>query len=78
MIYQSWYRSDHLAEVVFVSFLRSKVIPISIISIIIILSFLYKYFHIIFCRRKLLCVFPEIRVGRYANQLEGGMSAQLL
>ena len=57
MIYQSWYRSDHLAEVVFVSFLLSKVILISIISIIIILSFLYKYFHIIFCRRKLLCVF---------------------
>ena len=26
MIYQSWYRSDHLAEVVFVSFLHSKVI----------------------------------------------------
>ena len=53
MIYQSWYQSDHLAEVVFVSFLRSKVI----IIIIIILSFLYTHFHIIFCRRKLLCVF---------------------
>ena len=26
MIYQSWYRSDHLAEVVFVSFLHSKLI----------------------------------------------------
>ena len=46
MIYQSWYRSDHLAEVVFVSFLRSKVILLLlllllfiIIIIIIILGF---------------------------------------
>ena len=43
MIYQSWYRSDHIAEIVFVIFLRSNVIIIIIIMsyyiIIIILSF---------------------------------------
>ena len=66
MIYQSSYRSDHLAEVVFVSFLHSKVILlllllllIIIIIIIIIVSILYTDFHIIFCRRKLLCVFRK-------------------
>ena len=43
MIYQSWYRSDHLAEVVFVSFLRSKVILIIIIIIIIIFIFILRF-----------------------------------
>ena len=37
MIYQSWYRSDHLAKVVFVSFLRSKLIHFFIFIIIFII-----------------------------------------
>ena len=39
MIYQSWYRSDHLAEVVFVRFLRSKVI---------LYYYCYYYYHYYF------------------------------
>ena len=39
MIFQSWYRSDHLAEVVFVRFLRSKVI---------LYYYCYYYYHYYF------------------------------
>ena len=78
MIYQSWYRSDHLAEVMFVSFLRSKLIHycyyfIIIIIIIIILGF-SKY---ILQRKVTLCI-AHLRVGSYAHELEGGMSAQIV
>ena len=41
MIYQSWYWSDHLAEVVFVSFLHSKMI------LFIIINNCYYHHHII-------------------------------
>ena len=79
MIYQSWYWSDHLAEVVFVSLLHSKVI----LFIIIIINY---YYHYHFCIKIFILYFVEgsyyayytHRVGGYANQLEGGMSAQLL
>ena len=40
MIYQSWHRSGHLAEVGIVSFLRSKLFMI-MIMIIIILALLF-------------------------------------
>ena len=73
MIYQSWYRSDHLAEVVFVSFLRSKLILYYYCIINIILSFSYY----IFQEEVTMCI-PHFRVGSYAHELDGEMYAQII
>ena len=78
MIYQSWYRSDHLAEVVFVSFLHSKLI-------IIIINYYYYYYIInilsfsyyVWQQEVTMCI-PHLRVGSYAHELEAGMSSQIV
>ena len=80
MIYQSWYWSDHLAEVVFVRFLRSNMI-LYYYSYYSSSSYYYyyyfKFFIIYFLEEVTMCI-AHLRVGSYAQELEGGMSAQIV
>ena len=68
MIYQSWYQSDHLAEEMFVSVLRSKVILLLLLLLLLLLYYHYYFrFFIIYFAEGNYYVFSTHKSGKLCS-----------